>query len=117
MKTQHNRTIYRCDHCNKLYLTAGPVARHEQYCPRNPANAHACFGCENLIVGEETAEGRRLRTFTCAAFDRRMYSYVAERRRLVPLMPDAMRMPNECIAFAPETLQHMMNSTTPNQPF
>lgn len=103
MKTQPNRTIYRCDHCNKLYLTAKPVARHERYCKRNPANAHACFGCENLLVDYEQVEGRRIRTFTCAAFDRRLYSYVAERRRLLPLVVNAMRMPNECPAFAEET--------------
>ena len=117
MKTQPNRTIYRCDHCNKLYLTAKPVARHEQYCKRNPANAHACFGCENLAVGETIANGRRLQTFTCAAFERRLYSYVAERRGLLGLLPaDAMRMPNECPAFAYETYKREPAENS-NNPF
>jgi hypothetical protein len=109
MKTLPNRTIYRCDHCTKHRLTKAAAERHERFCKRNPANKHKCFGCQNLKVADGKApDGRSCKQFTCEAFERRLYSYVAERRGLMHegvLGPDCMRMPLECPAYALEVYE------------
>lgn len=103
------RTIYRCDFCTKHRLTKAAAENHERYCKHNPNNKHACFGCQNLrVVDGEAPDGSRCKQFTCEAFERRLYSYVAERRNLLYehiLGPDCMRMPLECPAYTPEVFE------------
>lgn len=115
MRTIPNRTIYRCDHCPKHYLSKGAAERHEQFCRRNPNNKHRCFGCEHLVATQEATgvdKDGNLRTagkrFACAKFGRDMYSYVAERRELTQRMPaDVVRMPLECTGFEPESFPEL----------
>jgi hypothetical protein len=103
------RTIYRCDFCTKHRLTKGAAERHERFCKNNPANKHRCFDCQNLQVTEgKSPDGRSCKQFTCQAFERRLYSYIAEKRGMLYehiLGPDAMRMPLECPAFALEVYE------------
>lgn len=47
MKTEV-RTIYRCDHCNKLYLNRKACKTHEKRCFHNPDNYRVCYDCEYL---------------------------------------------------------------------
>lgn len=42
------RTTYRCDFCNKLYLRRKPCFTHEERCFYNPANKRLCFSCTHL---------------------------------------------------------------------
>lgn len=44
MKTEV-KTMYRCDHCNKIYQVQGACERHETKCSKNPENDRACFRC------------------------------------------------------------------------
>ena len=43
-------TIYRCDHCNKPYITASGCKKHESYCFNNIENK-ACLTCINNDYG------------------------------------------------------------------
>lgn len=106
MKILPNRTIYRCEYCRKHRLSAQAARNHERSCRNNPNNKHRCFGCQNLVVTAGTApDGRSCKQFTCQAFERRLYSYVAEKRHLLYphiLGADAMRMPLKCPAYVAE---------------
>lgn len=122
MKIIPNRTIYRCEHCSKYRLTKAAAARHELFCRHNPANRHRCFGCQFLVVervaagigrnGELVEKGHQ--HFTCAKTAQDMYSYVAERRKMLEkLGPDVVRMPTECGMYEPE---HFDLSNHPENP-
>lgn len=110
MKILHNRTLYRCEYCTKHRLTKAAAIRHELFCRHNPANKHKCFHCEHLVRtdaaaavgadGELRHEGRQ--AFTCARFGHDMYTYVAERRKIVEKLGDVVRMPLECSGYEPE---------------
>lgn len=39
------KTIYKCEHCRKLYQVKAAAERHEAKCKRNPDYQRACFGC------------------------------------------------------------------------
>lgn len=73
------RKVFKCDHCGKNYLRTHACARHETYCPKNPTNKHACFGCKHLDVGSVTDGGYHEKTFTCTAKDLQLHSFKAER--------------------------------------
>lgn len=106
----HNRTLYRCEYCNKHRLTKAAAIRHELFCRHNPANKHKCFGCEHLVVTQEAAAiggagelqhaGRQ--SFTCAKLGKDMYTYVAERRKIVEKLGEVERMPLDCASYEPE---------------
>jgi len=42
------QTIYRCEHCKKLYQLSHACLKHEKTCKKNPENARACFFCQFL---------------------------------------------------------------------
>lgn len=117
----HNRTLYRCDYCMKHRLTKAAAVRHELFCRYNPNNRHKCFDCEHLVRtdaaaaigadGELKHEGRQ--AFTCAKFGHDMYTYVAERRKIVEKLGDVIRMPLECSGHEYETF----NSNIQDLPF
>lgn len=44
------RTVYHCEHCNKISLNKGAMTLHEDKCKRNPVNRAYCIGCKHLIV-------------------------------------------------------------------
>lgn len=79
--TIQERTIYRCGFCRKYYLQKHSAERHEKYCSKNPANAHACFQCIHLSVERSDSEdgGYNEKTFTCTKLEKQMHSYKAER--------------------------------------
>ena len=45
MKTLTNKTIFKCDYCNKISLNKGAMAMHEKHCKRNPNNKTMCDDC------------------------------------------------------------------------
>lgn len=118
MKILTNRTLYRCDHCPAYRLSAGALLRHEQHCPRNPQNRHACFSCTHLVrTTEEAAVGAdgklitaKRTVFTCAALSKDLYSYVAERKNMLAYVGDAERMPLQCPS-------HAFDNPYPDAPF
>lgn len=123
MKTIPNRTIYRCDFCTTHRLSAKAAQHHERYCRSNPANKHACFGCEFLVVDRQVVgvaeDGNplveRYQSFTCAKRQLSMYSYVAERRGLVEkLGPEVVRMPLQCSDYEPEQFDSIQNPLPPS---
>lgn len=44
------RTVYHCEHCNKISLNKGDMTLHEDKCKRNPVNRSYCIGCKHLTV-------------------------------------------------------------------
>ncbi|NPA44811.1 MAG: hypothetical protein GXO49_04685 [Chlorobi bacterium] len=42
------KTIYRCEHCNKIYLRKHACEKHEIMCSKNPKNYRPCFDCQHL---------------------------------------------------------------------
>jgi len=44
------RTVYHCEHCNKISLNKGAMTLHEDKCKRNPVNRSYCIGCKHLSV-------------------------------------------------------------------
>ena len=53
MKTE-TITIYRCDHCSKIYQIKHYAEKHEKSCTKNPDNRRPCFGCDNLKMKKTT---------------------------------------------------------------
>lgn len=48
------KEIYKCDHCNKVYLKKTAAINHEIICLKNPINNRPCFGCPLLTKKETT---------------------------------------------------------------
>ena len=124
MRVIPNRTLYKCDHCAKHRLTKAAAARHELFCRHNPQNKHKCFGCEYLVHTTSTkaigANGEFQRGgnqfFTCAKKQVDMYTYVAERRKMLAKLGSVERMPLACDLYEPE--QYQFDSSHPeNTPF
>ena len=121
MRIIPNRTLYKCDHCNKHRLTKAAAARHELFCRHNPNNQHRCFGCQFLSVEREIvgvrANGEPLacayQTFTCAKTGQDMYSYVAERRKMLAKLGDVERMPLACDLYEPESFNFSQHPENP----
>lgn len=109
---ESQKTVYKCDHCGKNYLVKRFALRHESFCKKKPENMHKCFEyCEHLIKGiesyttsdtyPETPVNRV--TFQCAKTGNFMYSFMAEKLKIVPTYNDYdavgrtySRMPLEC---------------------
>jgi hypothetical protein len=113
MKIKENVTLYICDHCGKKYQVKNAAIIHEQFCFRNPVNTHKCFEhCDHLIKGKEIfafddhpmgGEFSVSRTsFQCGISGKYMYSFIAEKRNIVPVYNDVEesreyeRMPLQC---------------------
>lgn len=45
-------TIYKCDHCGKIYQKKFYCIKHEKDCRKNPANDRPCFHCDHLKMKE-----------------------------------------------------------------
>ena len=43
-------TIYKCDHCGKIYQRKFYCNKHEKICRKNPANDRPCFNCSCLTM-------------------------------------------------------------------
>lgn len=40
------KTIYRCDHCDKIMFRKGSMTYHEKLCYKNPVNIALCLSCK-----------------------------------------------------------------------
>lgn len=124
MKVKRNRTLFCCDFCAKHRLTKSAMQRHELFCRHNPANKHRCFGCEFLVVEKEPVgidEAGNLQrsghqTFACAKRRCNMYSYVAERRKMLHKLGDVQRMPLQCADYEPEQYHNTQHPENPQEP-
>lgn len=94
--TSSVKTVYKCDFCPKKRYTKKAMENHEKFCKSNPENWHDCLMCSNLEkekVGKETI-------FTCKLLKQNLYSYVAEKKKLLTKHPQSfknlIRMPTEC---------------------
>lgn len=109
------QNVYHCEYCEKKQFRKCDMSRHEKHCKQNPNNQHKCFDiCKHLLKEEEeyitknrwgcNDDGDTLEeyvgtrtVFKCALTNQKMYSYIAERKRLPVLNePDVIRMPLEC---------------------
>lgn len=104
---------FKCDFCGKKQFRKSDMVKHEKWCKLNPNNKHICFAyCKNLIKSEEDYEGissdgeylGRRTVFTCTALNQKMYSFIAERRKL-PIIrdPDTIRMPLDCDKYVDQS--------------
>jgi hypothetical protein len=93
------RTLYRCEHCKKHYLTKHSCVTHETFCAKNPANKHACFRCEHLVVDRENSDdGYSEKTFTCSKLEKQLHSFKAEKIKH-GCLGYTERMPLQCDSF------------------
>jgi hypothetical protein len=101
---------FKCDFCGKRQFRKCDMSLHEKWCKKNPINAHACFQhCIHLLKTEEDYDGStyynedytgKRTIFTCALTQQKMYSFIAERRKLPVLKePGTIRMPLQCSTF------------------
>jgi hypothetical protein len=54
------KTIYKCEHCRKLYQVKAAAERHENKCKRRPDYQRACFGCAFITKKDVEFENKRL---------------------------------------------------------
>ena len=98
-------TVYQCDYCGKKQYRKCDMTKHEKWCKKNPKNDHKCFQyCVHLVRDREDCydEGespKTRRTFTCSLLNKKMYSYIAERRDIVRNLYDCERMPLQCDSY------------------
>lgn len=50
------RTVYHCEHCNKISLNKGAMTLHEDKCKRNPVNRSYCIGCKDIEYNDKPDE-------------------------------------------------------------
>jgi hypothetical protein len=91
---------YKCDYCRKVSLNK--LTYHERFCRNNPNNKHVCYDCKHLEVSRESIitgfeEGYSIKTFNCKKYNKSMFTYKAERRKLN--IEKLERMPVECIHY------------------
>lgn len=102
MKVVENVTIYQCEHCGKKQYRKSDMSFHEKWCKKNPNNDHKCFQhCVHLIKGREEIDSEMewpttRCTFQCNVTKKFMFSAIAERRKIVPLLENVERMPLQC---------------------
>lgn len=120
MKVIENRTTYHCDFCKKFLFRESAMKKHEDTCLSNPKNSRACIdcgGCNNLEkvklevsfhTGYRYDEGevsdlKEVDVFKCTKFDKLMFPYSIERRKLHERYPETYQdqepMPKECEHF------------------
>lgn len=94
------KPVYFCDYCPKKRFTKKGMESHEKFCKNNPNNGHDCFFCPHLKKIEPKENGFRGTQFSCKLLNKKLYSYVAEKRKLLTKHPssftDAVRMPTIC---------------------
>ena len=61
MKKITDATIFHCDYCNKISLSAGGMRLHEISCKKNPVNLTPCASCihclrESSIISDQDYE-------------------------------------------------------------
>jgi len=103
MKIIENVTVFQCEFCGKKQYRKNDMSLHEKWCKKNPKNDHKCFQhCVHLIKSREEIDCDRewpstRCTFQCNVTKKFLYSSIAERRKIVPLLDKSVeRMPLEC---------------------
>ena len=101
--------VFTCDFCGKKQFRKCDMSIHEKWCKKSPNNQHKCFQyCKHLVKSAEEYEVENYNeafvgektVFTCALTKQKMYSFIAERRKLPVINEsDAIRMPLECDSF------------------
>lgn len=56
MEKLENKTIYKCDYCDRISLSAGGMSSHEKNCKKNPNRLTPCASCEYLERTEQERE-------------------------------------------------------------
>jgi hypothetical protein len=115
-----NKEVYFCDHCKKHLFRKSAMIRHEKLCLNNPENHKKCLsGCKYLEIithkvvfingcdhGQETYEEKEVQVFLCTKFDKLMFPFSIERKKLDKRYPDTYEdqepMPKECEGFEHE---------------
>lgn len=112
-----NIPTYHCSYCSKYYIHKGNATRHENFCRHNPSNKHACFHlCRHLIREKQDTEYTeymvrppQMTVFTCAITKQKMYSFLAEKKKLPTKhkasYEDTVRMPLECPHYEVQTME------------
>ena len=97
------RKVYYCEYCSYKSLSASVTSRHEKYCFQKPGNFHQCFKHCNHLKRERISNGydsdgipRSKTEFTCLKTGKKLYSVLAEKKGIVPLLKHVERMPLEC---------------------
>lgn len=55
------KTVYKCDHCNRLSLSKSGIKTHGKFCRKNPENKTYCYMCEHCkSVKKEYTAYRRI---------------------------------------------------------
>jgi len=108
MKTE-TREIYRCGHCNKLYLREGFCKRHEKGCFYNPDNSRPCLDCVSLVKKKHTIYSDNgnneydmvISCFYCDAKKVFMYPPIVEHKRNAIDLADELNgpMPKKCSKY------------------
>jgi hypothetical protein len=113
MKVQ-NKTIYRCDYCNKLYLRRNACVEHEELCWKNPKNNRACYNChcltkEDTSYYEDSFYGeieRILKLFYCRKKKIYLYTHLQEKKKNWFDLGDDINEPMPIDCDLQETINH-----------
>jgi hypothetical protein len=108
------KNVFYCDHCNKHMINKGAMSRHERFCTQNPNNWHKCFDyCEHLIKtnvlvksGDEETPPVYKTVFTCKELNKKLYSFLLEKKAPQYIDPDLERMPLQCDSFRNEEKEY-----------
>jgi len=101
MKTKIQET-YRCDFCNKLYLSKHWCKIHEERCFHNPINDRPCFKCNYLSkkdydIEYEYGNDRTMKLFNCSKKDTYIYPPICGyRNNEFCITGENIPMPKEC---------------------
>jgi len=95
-------TVYRCEHCRRLFEKRPAAVKHEDRCKKNPDNFRNCFSCKNLIKTKASLvdDGREVETLFCNA--RKVFLHTpinVKKGRIYDTGELSYPMPIECDLF------------------
>jgi len=103
---EQNKTIYRCEYCNKLYLRRKACVEHEDICFKNPKNNRPCwvcrhFGKKEITIYEENGWSeweRNLTLFHCQKKEIYLFTHLNQKKNNWFDLGDEINepMPKEC---------------------
>ena len=102
MKTKIQET-YRCDFCNKLYVSKHHCLQHEEKCFHNPVNKRPCYNCQYLekknyvIESDYPSFNRSVKLFHCSKKEVFLYPPQCDiRKNVLDLYDENLPMPKTC---------------------
>lgn len=108
MKVLTNKTLYKCEHCNKMYQVGAACKIHEIKCSKNPENTVACSMCDHLKEVDKHVDvdmfygytTLKFKGFRCAVKDIGLYPLKAVHKGLIAQYPETFEdeevMPKHC---------------------